>query len=108
MVAAHNPKGETVFISGSNGNDHGYLKTLGSGGNNATMLGTKKDGSGYISTYGSSGYRTSLISADRSGDGMLSLYDSDQKLQWNQKAKPVPKTSQNNGKVQGAEKKKGE
>ena len=108
MVAAHNPKGETVFISGSNGNDHGYIKTLSSGGNNATMLGAKKDGSGYISTYGSSGKRTSLISADRSGDGMLSLYDSDQKLQWNQKAKPVPKTSQNNGKVQGAEKKKGE
>ena len=108
MVSAHNPNGETVFISGSNGNDHGYIKTLSSGGNNATILGAKKDGSGYISTYGSSGKRTSLISADGSVDGVLSLYDRDQKLQWNQKAKPVPKTSQNNGNVQGNEKKKGE
>ena len=108
VVSAYNPKGETVFVSGSNGNDHGYIKTLSSNGNNATMLGAKNDGSGYISTYGSSGKRTSLITADRSGDGMLNLYDRNQKLQWDKKAKPVSKTPQNNGKVQGAEKKKGE
>lgn len=101
-VSAYNSQGETIFIAGANGNDHGYIKSLNSNGNIVTILGSKKDGSGYISTYEKSGKRTSLVSADRNGDGMLGLYDRNQKLQWSQKAIPVPKTGENNRKNQGS------
>ena len=85
-------------MAGGNDQDHGYLKTVNSSGENATLIGSKKDGAGYLSTFSNSGKRTSFISSDISGTGIMGLYDKNQKLQWSQKGtKPVAEHSDGEG-----------